>query len=104
MGQWRGHILEAACPHVLLLRKLSLKRMDEQTRIQQQLISIRGHTGACADPSGFVGGLQDLLQKIWNKEKAGQVCATIMKRGKRHLLSEGSTMCPLPRLTRMNTS
>eukprot|EP00092_Neocalanus_flemingeri_P006098 GFUD01006569.1.p1 GENE.GFUD01006569.1~~GFUD01006569.1.p1 ORF type:complete len:324 (+),score=78.58 GFUD01006569.1:60-1031(+) len=60
--------------------------MEGESR-DQQLLSIRKHNGACANPTGFVKDLQDLVQKKWNKEKDGQVCASVIEDGKRHLMS-----------------
>ena len=61
--------------------------MEGAGRTKQQLISIRSHTSACADPTGFVDDLQDLLQVQWRKETSGQICAAVIKDGKRHLMS-----------------
>ena len=61
--------------------------MEGAERTKQQLISIRSHTSACADPTGFVDDLQDLLERQWKKETSGQICATVIKDGKRHLMS-----------------
>jgi hypothetical protein len=55
--------------------------------IREQLATIREHNAACACPAGFISDAQVQLQKLWSKEKEGKVCTTIMKEGKRHLMS-----------------
>ena len=59
----------------------------ENTSRNEQLLHIRKHTGACADPTGLVDNLSDVLKRKWEKNKTGQICTSFIENGKRMLMS-----------------
>ena len=52
-----------------------------------QILKIRQHSAAYANPTGFEEDLRKVLQEGWNKSKSGPVCGALIENGKRILLS-----------------